>query len=97
MKIGSGVLHWSDDSNPGKFRADVKSINAVLRKLDSQGSEADFEAALSVEGGDSLKVETFSLKEGVLALDKRQVRIGEARIKGGRGLIKRLADGRIES
>ncbi len=96
VKIGSGVLHWSDDSNPGKFRADVKSINAVLRKLDSQGSEADFEAALSVEGGDSLKVETFSLKEGVLALDKRQVRIGEARIKGGRGLIKRLADGRIE-
>jgi uncharacterized protein involved in outer membrane biogenesis len=96
VKIGGGVAHWIDDSNPGKFRADVKMINVVVRKLDSQGSEADFEASWSIDGGDLLKVEAFSIKDGKLELVKRQVRIGEARLKGGRGLIKRSAKGLIE-
>ncbi len=96
VKIGGGVAHWIDDSNPGKFRADVKMINVVVRKLDSQGSEADFEASWSIDGGDLLKVEAFSIKDGKLELGKRQVRIGEARLKGGRGLIKRSAKGLIE-
>ncbi len=96
VKIGGGVVHWVDDSTPHKFRADVKAINAVLRKLDNRGSEADFEAAWTLDGGELLKVEALSIKDGKLEIGKRQVRIGEARLKGGHGLIKRSAKGLIE-
>jgi len=95
-KVTGGVLRWKDDSNPRTFRANVEAIDAVVKNLDSKGSVADFEIGWKIDGEEWLKVDAFAVKGGKLDLAKRQVHIGEARIKGGRGLIKRSADGRIE-
>ena len=95
-KVARGVLRWQDESNPRTFQAKVEAINAVVKNLDSKGSVADFEVAWKIDGEEWLKVDAFAVKEGKLDLAKHQVHIGDARIKGGRGLIKRSADGRIE-
>ncbi len=95
-KVTGGVLRWKDESNPKIFQAKVEAINAVVKNLDSKGSVTDFEVDWKIDGEEWLKVDVFSLKEGKLDLAKRQVHIGDARVKGGRGLIKRSADGRIE-
>lgn len=95
-RVTGGVLGWKDESNPRTFQAKVEGINAVVKNLDSKGSVADFEIAWKIDGEEWLKVDAFAIKEGKLDLAKRQVHIGDARVKGGRGLIKRSADGSIE-
>ena len=96
VKVIGGVLRWNDESNPRVFQARVEAINAVVKNLDSKGSVADFEVAWKVDGEEFLKVDEFAVKEGKLDLAKRQVLIGDARIKGGKALIRRSANGRIE-
>ena len=95
-KMTGGVLRWKDESNPRTFQANVEAINAVVKNLDGKGSVADFEVAWKIDGEEWLKVDSFAVKEGKLDLAKRQVHIGDARVKGGRGLVRRSADGRIE-
>ena len=94
--VTGGVLRWRDESNPRAFNAKVEAINAGVKNLDSKGTPADFEIAWKVEGEDWLKIDSFAVKEGKLDLAKRQVHIGDARIKGGKVLIRRSADSRIE-
>ncbi|GHU34165.1 hypothetical protein AGMMS50256_27420 [Betaproteobacteria bacterium] len=95
-KLVGGTLRWSDESNARTFQAEISAIDALVKNLDGQGSVADFEAAWKVDGGESLKVDAFAVKDGKLDLAKRRVEIGDASLKGARALIKRSADGNIE-
>ncbi|MDR2789331.1 MAG: DUF748 domain-containing protein [Candidatus Accumulibacter sp.] len=95
-RISKGALRWDDASNPRVFRADVKIIDALVKNLDAQGSVADFEAALAIDGGESLKVDALTVKEGKLDPAKRRIQMGDVRLDGARASITRLADGRIE-
>jgi uncharacterized protein involved in outer membrane biogenesis/outer membrane protein OmpA-like peptidoglycan-associated protein len=95
-KISGGALRWEDESTPKVFRAGIEDLEALVKNLDGQGSVADFEAAGKADGGESLKVDGFAVKEGKLDLAQRRVSIGEVRLDGARALITRLADGRIE-
>lgn len=96
VKVVGGALRWKDESNPRVFQAKVEAINAVVKNLDSKGSVADFEVAWKVDGEEFLKVDEIAFKEGKLDLAKRQVSIGDARVKGGKALIRRSAESRIE-
>ena len=96
VRVAGGALHWKDESNPRIFQANVDAINVVVRHLDSKETVADFDVAWKVDGGDWLKVDEFAVKDGKLDLARRQVHIGDARVKGGRALMRRTAEGRIE-
>ncbi|MDR0379193.1 MAG: DUF748 domain-containing protein, partial [Candidatus Accumulibacter sp.] len=95
-QISGGTLRWHDASNSPAFTAKIGAIDARVKNLDGQGSVADFEAAWTVDGGERLKVDAFTIGEGKLDLAKRWVRLGEVRVDGARAAISRLADGRIE-
>lgn len=94
--VTGGVLRWKDESNPRVFQARIEAINAGLKHLDSKGTPADFEAAWKIDGEEWLKIDAFAVNNGKLDLEKRQVLIGDAHIKGGKALIRRSADNRIE-
>ncbi|MDR3220885.1 MAG: DUF748 domain-containing protein [Candidatus Accumulibacter sp.] len=96
VKISGGALRWDDESNSRVFQAEFKDIDAWVKHLDGQGSVADFEAAWKVDGGESLKVDSFAVKEGKLDLAKRRDSIGDVHLESARALITRLADGRVE-
>ncbi|MDR2452048.1 MAG: DUF748 domain-containing protein [Candidatus Accumulibacter sp.] len=94
--LSGGVLHWSDESHAGAFRAELTDIDASLKNLDSGDSVADFELACKADGGEALRIAALTVKEGKLDLARRQLRIGEARLDGAQALIRRTAAGRIE-
>ncbi len=96
VKINGGILKWLDESNKTPFKASVEDISVAVKNLDSKGSVADFDAAWKVAAGDWLKINAFAIKEGKLDLQKREVVVGDARVRGVQGLIKRSGDGRIE-
>ena len=95
-KINGGALRWDDASNAGTFRAEIKDLDAQVKNLDGQGAVADFEVAGTVDGGKSLKIRTFTVKNGKLDMARRRVRIGEVRLKGARASVARSSDGQIE-
>jgi hypothetical protein len=94
--VTGGALRWSDASNAAPFQADVEAIDARVKNLDGQGSVAEFEAAWKVDGGQALKVDAFTVRDGKLDLAKRRVEIGDVRLKSVQAEIKRSDDGRIE-
>ncbi|MDR1935445.1 MAG: DUF748 domain-containing protein [Candidatus Accumulibacter sp.] len=95
-KISGGALRWDDQSNSRAFQAEFKDIDAQVKNLDGQGAVADFELAWKIDGGESLKVDAFAVKDGKLDLAKQRVSIGEVRLTRARASITRSADGRIE-
>lgn len=96
VRVTGGALRWKDESNSRPFGASVEAIDAVVKNLDSKGTVADFQASLKVDGGELLKVDSFAVKDGKLDLARKQIHVGDASVKGVRGLIRRSSDGRIE-
>lgn len=94
--IHAGAVHWLDESNPGAYRADVTAIDASLKKLDNRGSVADFALSWKIDGGELLKVDSLSVRDGKLDLAKQHVRIGDARLTGAKLAMRRLADGGLD-
>ena len=94
--VTGGILRWKDESNSKIFKANVEAINADVKNLDSKGAVADFALSWKVDGEEWLQIDAFAIKEGKLDLAKRQIHIGDARLKGARGLLKRSAEGRVE-
>lgn len=96
-RITGGALRWLDESHDTPFNATVDGIEASVRKLDSKGgTPAEFEAAWRLQAGQWIKTDAFSVKGGRIDLARRAVAIEEVAGRGGRLLIRRLADGSID-
>ncbi|MDR0576833.1 MAG: DUF748 domain-containing protein [Candidatus Accumulibacter sp.] len=95
-RLTGGALRWIDESHGRTFRAGVEAIDARLQNLDGQGSVADFELAGKIDGGESLKVDAFAVRDGKLDLAKNRVSLGEIRLAGSRASIRRSPEGKID-
>jgi len=97
-KVTGGVMRWLDESRGKAVRASVEGFDFDIRKLDSKGATpAEFEVGWRVNAEEWLKVEAFSVKGGRLNLAKRELLLGEVAVRGTRMLVRRAADGSIES
>jgi hypothetical protein len=97
-KVSGGVMRWLDESRGKAVQASVEGFDLDLKKLTSNGkTPAEFDVSWRVNAEEWLKVEALSVKGGRLNLAKHEVQLGEVVVRGTRMLIRRAADGSIES
>jgi len=97
-KVSGGVMRWLDESRSKAVKASVEGFDLDLKKLVSNGkTPAEFDVSWRVNAEEWLKVEALSIKGGRLNLAKHEVQLGEVVVRGTRMLIRRAADGSIES
>lgn len=97
LRISGGILRWSDESREKPLNASIESIDAQLHDLSSGGQNpARFDLAWSISASPWLKLKSAAIKGGELDPARHRVSIGEMRVSGGEGLIRRLADGNLD-
>ncbi|WP_170285829.1 DUF748 domain-containing protein [Propionivibrio limicola] len=99
-KISGGALRWLDESHGAPFKASIDAIEFGAQKLSSPNKEnkekAGFDLSWRVAAGEWLKIDQFTVKGGQLDLARHEIVLGDVNVNGGSGLIRRLADGRID-
>ncbi len=97
-KVVAGALRWVDESRGKPMQGNVEDFTLQLRNLDSKGAkDAAFDLSWRVDAQEWMKVESFAIKGGRANLARREVSIDELAVRGTRMLIRRGADGSIES
>ena len=94
--VAGGVLRWLDESSGKAQRASLEGFDLKIRNLASRGT-AEFDVAWRVDAQEWLKVDAFSIKGGHINLAESELSLDEVDVRGTRMLIRRAADGRIES
>jgi hypothetical protein len=97
-RINAGALRWVDESRGKPVQGKVEDFTLQLKNLDSKGAtDAEFDVAWRVDAQEWMKVESFSIKGGHVNLARQEISVDDVAVRGTRVLIRRAADGSIES
>jgi hypothetical protein len=97
-KVVAGALRWVDESRSKPVQGSVEDFTLQLKDLDSKGAkDAAFDVSWRVDAQEWMKVESFAIKGGRANLARSELSIDELAVRGTRMLIRRAADGTIES
>ncbi|WP_200383621.1 DUF748 domain-containing protein [Rhodocyclus tenuis] len=96
--VHDGSVHWLDETRGHPLKVELLGLDARLAGLASKaGKPASFALSGRIDGEERLSVGSFALKDGELDLAGKRIALGEIGIDKLSALVRRAADGSLDT
>ncbi|WP_184415299.1 DUF748 domain-containing protein [Rhodocyclus tenuis] len=96
--VHDGSVHWLDETRGRPLKVELLGLDARLAGLASKaGQPASFALSGRIDGEERLSVGSFALKDGELDLAGKRIALGEISIDKLSALVRRAADGSLDT